>query len=104
MGGDMQAVFSSRFRLAATLGILVVVLAILVPVGAAAPPDNPSCWGAVTSQRASTEHDIGEHSSAQSEPRLGLGNVANLFTGSHQPGALGSLLASLDGLDATHCP
>jgi hypothetical protein len=86
------------------LGVLGVVPAMVAPLAAAAPPDNPGCWGAVTSQRASTEHDIGEHAAAQSEPRLGIGNVALLFTGSRQPGALGSLLASIDGLDATHCP
>jgi len=33
-------------------------------------------FGAVTSQRASTVHDIGEHSSDQVEPRKGVGNVA----------------------------
>ena len=52
----------------------------------------------------STEHDIGEHASSQTEQRLGIGNVADLLTGSHQPGALGSLLGSLDNLDATACP
>jgi hypothetical protein len=74
------------------------------PAAAGAQPTNPQCWGVVTSQRASTEHDVGIHASAQSEPRLGLGNVALLFTGTHQPGQLGTLLATLDNLSATHCP
>jgi hypothetical protein len=81
-----------------------VAFGALGPVGASAQPTNPECWGVVTSQRASTEHDIGIHASAQSEPRLGLGNVALLFTGTHQPGQLGSLLATLDTLSATECP
>jgi hypothetical protein len=65
--------------------------------------DGQNCWGVVTSQRASTFHDIGQHSSSQSEPRLGLGNVARLF-GFDSVGELGSFLASVDGADATHCP
>jgi hypothetical protein len=100
----MTFAFSGRVRLALLVGSVVIVVAVLAPAGTAAQPPSPNCWGAVTAQRASTEHDIGEHASAQSEPRLGIGNVAELFTGSHQPGALGSLLASLDGLDATSCP
>ena len=44
------------------------------------PPDEDTApaegFGAVTSQRASTVHDIGEHSSDQVEPRKGVGNVA----------------------------
>lgn len=65
--------------------------------------DGRNCWGTVTAQRASTAHDIGEHSSAQSEPRLGLGNVTRLFGFDHVS-ELGSFLASLDGLDETQCP
>jgi hypothetical protein len=95
---------SRRYMRVLVLVVAVLGFGILAPVGAAGQPTNASCWGVVTSQRASTEHDIGIHASAQTEPRLGLGNVAMLFTGTHQPGALGSLLASLDELDATHCP
>jgi hypothetical protein len=39
-------------------------------------PDNPNGWGTVTSQRASTAHDIGEHASSFGEPRDGIGNVS----------------------------
>jgi hypothetical protein len=94
---------SRRIRSAVLIGAALGFGA-FPPVSATAQPANPECWGVVTSQRASTEFDVGAHSSAQSEPRLGLGNVADLLTGSHQPGALGSLLASIDELDATHCP
>jgi hypothetical protein len=65
--------------------------------------DGRNCWGTVTAQRASTAHDVGEHSAAQSEPRLGLGNVARLFGFDHVS-ELGSFLASVDGLDETQCP
>jgi hypothetical protein len=93
-----------RVRLAAFVGFVGLSLWVVAPAAAADPPANPECWGVVTSQRASTEQDVGEHSSSQSEPRLGIGNVANLLTGSYQPGELGSLLASLDDLSATSCP
>jgi exonuclease VII large subunit len=99
----MRFPFRKRIRLV-VLVVVVLGFGVFAPVGAADQPANPECWGVVTSQRASTEHDIGTHASSQSEPRLGLGNVANLLTGSYQPGELGSLLASLDDLDATHCP
>jgi hypothetical protein len=100
----MRLPFSVYLRLAGVVASVALVLAVFAPVGTAGQPANPECWGVVTSQRASTEHDIGEHASSQSEPRLGIGNVANLFTGTYQPGELGSLLASLDNLAATHCP
>jgi hypothetical protein len=97
--------FSSRTRMRLVVLVGAVLgFGVFAPVGAADQPANPECWGVVTSQRASTEHDVGTHSSSQNEPRLGIGNVADLFTGSSQPGELGSVLASLDELDATHCP
>jgi opacity protein-like surface antigen len=77
------------------------------PVAAAAPA-NPSCWGVVSAQRATSTGDIGEHASAQSTPRLGLGNTARLLhdlglTGGPHVSDLGSTLAELDGIDATSC-
>jgi hypothetical protein len=39
---------------------------------------------------------MGEHASSfAGSPRLGIGNVAELLTGSHQPGALGAFLGPL---------
>jgi hypothetical protein len=64
---------------------------------------SASCWGVASAQRASTEHDIGEHASAQSEPRLGLGNAARLF-GFDSVADFGAFLATVDGLGATTCP
>lgn len=93
-----------------TLALVVIMMLAAAAVwqagvASAARPDNPNCWGVVTSQRATSAHDIGEHSSAQDEPRLGLGNVARVVIGE---GAhlsdLGSALAELDELSATGCP
>ena len=62
-----------------------VVVAMALPAWAAAEdpdkkvpgkPDHPNCWGTVVSEVATTTHTVGEHSSSQEEPRLGVGNVA----------------------------
>ena len=72
--------------------------------GAAAErPANPECWGVVTSQRATALHDVGEHSSAQEEPRTGLGNLPDLF-GVEHVSDIGTFLAGVDGIDETSCP
>jgi hypothetical protein len=82
---------------------LVAVLAVAgIAESASAEPGTNSCWGTVTSQRASTEHDIGAHASAQDEPRAGLGNLAQDLGIS--VGEVGAFLATVDGLAATHCP
>jgi hypothetical protein len=78
------------------LAAAAIVALVLAP-GAGAQRENASCWGTVTSQRATTVHDIGEHASSQTEPRAGLGNLGF-------PGDVGAFLASIDELDATHCP
>jgi hypothetical protein len=83
--------------------LILALMMLAVSFGPAFAAGDENCWGTVTSQRASTVHDIGEHSSSQGEPRLGLGNVARLF-GFDSVGALGSFLASVDELDATQCP
>lgn len=77
-------------------------VALPVATAHAAPPPSANCWGVVTSQRASTAHDIGEHVSAQDTPHAGLANVARAF-GFDGPGQLGSFLASIDGDPATSC-
>lgn len=60
-------------------------------------PDNPECWGVVTSQRATNVGDIGDHASNQDTPRLGLANVARLFE--YHVSELGSFLAEVDRID-----
>ena len=67
-----------------------------------------NCWGVVSAQLAQVEGGIGQHSSSQETPRLGLGNVARLFYDmglieSSTLSALGSFLASLDEYDETAC-
>jgi hypothetical protein len=95
-------------RLMVLVSMLLVIAATVTPA-LADGPTHPNCWGTVTSQRASTFHDVGQHSSSQSSPRLGLGNVARalydagLTSGPHVSD-LGSFLASVDGLDETSCP
>ena len=68
----------------------------------AAQPPSAYCWGVVTSQRASTVHDIGSHVSSQDTPHDGLANVARQF-GFAGPGQLGSFLATIDGDPNTSC-
>jgi len=61
----------------------------------AAQPESPSCFGAGASQLAqSSTGAMGEHSSSFGTPRLGIGNVAELFTDTHQPGLLGIALGA----------
>jgi hypothetical protein len=77
--------------------IIVAVLALgaaLLPAAAlAATPNNPACWGAATRDLAQQYAGaMGEHASSFDSPRLGIGNVAQLFTGTHQPGDLAAAL------------
>jgi hypothetical protein len=85
------------------VGALLAVALAVPQTALAAPPEGANCWGKVTSQRATTAHDIGEHASAQEEPRMGLGNTARFF-GFESVGELGSFLASIDEIEATSCP
>jgi hypothetical protein len=63
-------------------------------------PENPNGFGTVVSQKASTYHEVGKHSSSQGEPRQGLGNVARNDDpddpeGDH-PGDHGCFVGALD--------
>jgi hypothetical protein len=89
-----------RIRILAVAALIALALA--VPQAALADPGTNNCWGTVTSQRATTEQDIGEHASAQEEPRAGLGNLAQDLGIS--VGEVGAFLATVDELEATHCP
>ena len=89
-----------------------MMLALVVALGGAAfgargaaaeRPANPECWGVVTSQRASTLHDVGEHASAQDKPRAGLGNLPDLF-GVEHVSDIGTFLAEVDDIEETSCP
>jgi hypothetical protein len=91
----------TRTRALALTGVVGIVasLALATPAMAA---DGSSCWGVVSSQAARSDGGLGAHASSFDEPRLGIGNVARLFN-VNGPGGLGTLLASIDGNDATHC-
>lgn len=92
--------------------LLVAVPALAIPSPALAAPGGdvpPNCWGVVSSQLARAEGGIGEHSSSQTSPRLGLGNVAKLLfdlglISDPHVSDLGALLAQLDEVDETVCP
>lgn len=89
----------------AALALGGLALVSLPAAAAADPPANPNCLGVVTSQRAVAHHDIGEHASAQEEPRRGLGNVTRDILGEDAHiGDFGAFLGEIDGDDATHCP
>ena len=91
------------------LAIMSLLTAGFTTPALAGKPANPNCWGVVTSQRATTVGDIGEHASSQDVPRLGLGNVARLFVElglliEGHVSDLGTFLAEIDGIAATECP
>ena len=94
-----------RKRIVAAFTAAALASAIGAPA-AFAGSSNAGCWGTVVSQRASTLHDVGEHSSSfAGSRRLGLANVARVVLGPDATvGDLGAALGSLDGLDETHCP
>ena len=85
------------------VGALIAVALAIPQVALAAPPYSAYCWGKVTSQRATTAHDIGVYTSAQEEPCMGLGNTVRFFK-FESVGELGSFLASVDGIPETSCP
>ncbi len=88
---------------------LAAIFVLMFAASAQAALTTQNCWGTVVSQRATTYGDIGTHSASQSEPRVGVGNLAHkIFDMS--VGDLASLLGTLDDglgqdpLGATQCP
>lgn len=90
-----------RIRTLAVAGALGIIASLAVAAPAVAA-EGSNCWGVVSSQAARSDGGLGAHASSFEEPRLGIGNVARLFN-VEGPGGLGTLLASIDGNDATHC-
>ena len=66
----------------------------LAPAAGAGVPANPNCFGLSAAQFGQAGI-MGEHSSSFDTPRLGIGNVAFLFTGTHQPGKLAGVLGGV---------
>jgi hypothetical protein len=65
--------------------------------GGGGPDNPPNGFGTVVSQKASTYHDVGKHSSSQEEPRQGVGNVArNDGAEGDHPGDPGCFVGALD--------
>jgi len=95
-------------RIIVVVLLLMVLVTVTVPAVSADPPGPQDCWGTVVSQRAAYYHDVGTHSAAQEEPRLGVGNLAALFGMS--VGELAALLGDLDDFTGddpagvTSCP
>jgi hypothetical protein len=74
------------------VAVATVALA-AAPAASADVPTDPSCFGAGAAELGQAGA-MGEHSSSFDEPRLGIGNVAFLLTGTHQPGELAALLGA----------
>jgi hypothetical protein len=68
------------------------VLLMFAPAAVADTPTTPSCWGSSAATLGQTGGGMGDHASSFDSPRLGIGNVAYLFTGTHQPGELAGVL------------
>jgi hypothetical protein len=62
-------------KLSVVLLIVLLASVLLIPSAAQAAPDNNACWGQATRVFAQMG-EMGEHSSQQPTPRLGLRNLA----------------------------
>lgn len=92
-----------RTRMLIAVLLVLMVLGGLAPAAVAQSPhgENKNCWGVVSAQRARTG-GLGEHSSQQENPRLGLGNLSRLLGFDHIS-EMGSFLASVDEIPETEC-
>jgi hypothetical protein len=96
-----------RTRVVTVAMLAMMLVGGLAPAALAVPDsagkaNGEECWGIVSAQRASTQGGLGDHSSEQSEPRAGLGNLRGVF-GYDSMGAFGSFLAGEDTFSATMC-
>ena len=101
-----QAVFPSFS--ARLLGVTALVMILVVLLVAPVAASDQNCWGVVSSQRAQADGGLGQHTSDQDTPRLGLGNLARILgeagvTDGTHISDLGRFLADVDGIDETHC-
>lgn len=92
-----------RARILIAAMLVVMLLGGLAPAAAAQSPqgEGKNCWGVVSAQRARTG-GLGEHSSQQENPRLGLGNLTRILEFDHIS-ELGSFLAEVDDIPETQC-
>ena len=86
-------------RLVATMLVVALGTTAMTSAAFAQQPENPECWGTVSSQAATSEgSEFGAHAAGQEEPRSGIGNLAD------HPSELGTFLASVDDNPETECP
>jgi len=85
-----------------TLAALATATALMVAMAVPAMAASSNCWGVVSSQAATSSGGLGDHSSSQATPRLGLGNTARAL-GFDSVADLGAFLATVDGNEATFC-
>jgi len=85
------------------------VFSMTLPISTQAQTNTNNCWGVVTSQLAqSSTGAVGDHSSSEGTPRIGLANVAWLLfdagvIASPHVSDLAIFLATIDGVDETQC-
>jgi hypothetical protein len=100
-------------KIALVIAAVFLVASIMPAIALAGPfedpgrPENPNCWGVVSSQFAQVEPGLlGDHASNPpfdtTPDRPGRGGQGNTPFG--HPSNAGTSLAAIDGLQATECP
>jgi len=94
-------------KLSVLIVVAVLLSVFLIPTAAQAAPSDNACWGQATSVFAQSG-EMGEHSSQQPTPRLGLRNLARaLYDAGVLPDdsmqALGVFVANELGLSIDDC-
>ena len=85
----------------------LLVLTMALPIVANAAPNGESCWGQVSAVAGQTG-ELGAHSSSQTNPRIGLKNLAVALADAgiiedDSMAALGAFVADADGLVVEAC-
>lgn len=89
------------------LAVLIVLLLLLTAMPALAAPSDQACWGQASAVFAQMG-EMGEHSSQQPTPRLGLRNLARVLydagiIADDSMQALGQFVAAELGLEIDAC-
>jgi hypothetical protein len=94
-------------KLSALIIAVLLLSALLIPTTAQAAPSDNACWGQATRVFAQTG-EMGQHSSQQATPRLGLANLARALydagvIADDSMQALGAFVAADLGLSIDAC-
>ncbi|MEJ2208817.1 MAG: hypothetical protein P8129_07255 [Anaerolineae bacterium] len=94
-------------KLSALIIAVLLLSALLIPTAAQAAPSDNACWGQATRVFAQTG-EMGQHSSQQATPRLGLANLARALydagvIADDSMQALGAFVAADLGLSIDAC-